>query len=487
MEAYSRIRLLGEGSFGKCYLVRDLRDQSICVIKCISLRGLQAQELEEVEREAKIMERLKHPSIVGFREKFQISKHELCIAMEYAEGGDLQARIKAQRAKYFAESQVLDWFVQLCLAVKHLHDRKVLHRDLKTQNIFLTSNGRVKLGDFGISRVLRSTLDSARTLVGTPYYLSPEIVESKPYSFKSDIWALGVILYEIASLKPPFDEVSLHRLAVKIVAGSYDPLPSHYSAELKLLVGKILCRNPADRPTINEILELPLIKSRISQFLSESVRAREFSHSILHNHYFFSDAPKQLIDRPLMNSPKPPQSTGDECCFDMSCGSMDTSQLESFCLDEVAVAHFTTESTAAIGTEPPLSEDTKEVCGIFKSDLASCNLMDQSWNSEDAALSAELETVLHGSKVQSETMGYSKIESLRIYLEEYLGDMFIDVYAVVKPIYSAHPGCGFEAYYEGLSVYLDRKSQEQVLPTLCVLLYMEECFESEAPVDISFD
>jgi NIMA (never in mitosis gene a)-related kinase len=97
----------------------------------------------------------------------------------------------------------------------------------------LTKSGLVKLGDFGIARVLNQTLDKAKTMVGTPYYLSPEIIENKPYSFKTDIWSLGVILYELCALKPPFNADSLHFLALKIVKGQYPPMPSHYSNDLK--------------------------------------------------------------------------------------------------------------------------------------------------------------------------------------------------------------------------------------------------------------
>ena len=105
----------------------------------------------------------------------------------------------------------------MCLAIKHCHDRKILHRDLKTANIFLTKKEFVKLGDFGIARVLSNTRSNAKTVVGTPYYLSPEIIESSPYSFKSDIWSLGVILYEMCALVPPFNAQSLHQLAQRII------------------------------------------------------------------------------------------------------------------------------------------------------------------------------------------------------------------------------------------------------------------------------
>ena len=126
--------------------------------------------------------------------------------MEYADGGDLQGKVKKMKQKkeatgskscYIPEEEILRIFTQICLAIKHLHDRKILHRDLKSQNIFLTKQGIVKLGDFGISKVLSHTKENVKTIVGTPYYLSPEIVENKPYNHKSDIWSLGILLYEM--------------------------------------------------------------------------------------------------------------------------------------------------------------------------------------------------------------------------------------------------------------------------------------------------
>ena len=145
----------------------------------------------------------------------------------------------------------------------------------------------VKLGDFGIAKVLSSTMANARTVVGTPYYLSPEIVQSKPYSFKSDIWSLGVVLYELAALKPPFDAPSLHFLAMKIVRGAFNPLPSSYSQEFKSLVGQLINTNERMRPDINQILAKPIIQNRIKTFLTETVYRTEFSHTILHKQNVF--------------------------------------------------------------------------------------------------------------------------------------------------------------------------------------------------------
>eukprot|EP01017_Pseudomicrothorax_dubius_P032782 TRINITY_DN4329_c0_g1_i10.p1 TRINITY_DN4329_c0_g1~~TRINITY_DN4329_c0_g1_i10.p1 ORF type:complete len:460 (-),score=128.56 TRINITY_DN4329_c0_g1_i10:359-1738(-) len=124
-------------------------------------------------------------------------------------------------------------------------------------------------------------------MVGTPYYLSPEIIENKPYSFKSDIWSLGVILYELCALRPPFDGDSLHHLALKIVKGTYSPIPSQYSRELKNLITSMLSLDAARRPTINQILKQPIITNRIKCFLSDSLMRNEFSHTILHKQNIF--------------------------------------------------------------------------------------------------------------------------------------------------------------------------------------------------------
>ena len=203
--------------------------------------------------------------------------------MDYADGGDLSMKIKEQNGVLFPEDKILDWFTQVCLAIKHIHDRKILHRDIKSQNIFLTKNGQVKLGDFGIAKCLNQAQDKAKTYVGTPYYLSPEIINSQPYGFKSDIWSLGVLLYEMCALKMPFDASNLPQLYIKIINCSYQPLNNMYSNELKELVKEMLNETSVKRPTISEILNKPIIKSRIKKFLNESEFSMEFSHTILHD------------------------------------------------------------------------------------------------------------------------------------------------------------------------------------------------------------
>ncbi|CAD8124299.1 unnamed protein product [Paramecium sonneborni] len=273
----------------------------------MDLAAMTPQEKDETLREAKIIEFLSHPNIVKFREVYKTKKGRLCIVMEYADGGDLSQKIKEAKGKCLSENQILDWFTQICLAIKHVHDRKIIHRDLKGQNIFLTKEGQVKLGDFGIARILKKTVEKAKTMVGTPYYISPEIIEGKPYTFMTDIWSLGVILYELCALQPPFNAESLHFLALNIVKGQYKPIPAHYSKELKQLVQCLLQVDQRRRPTIQEILKMPVITNRIKSFLTETIQRAEFSHTIFHNKVFEVKGNLNQVNLIINEQPCPPQ------------------------------------------------------------------------------------------------------------------------------------------------------------------------------------
>ncbi|XP_077608714.1 serine/threonine-protein kinase Nek3 isoform X2 [Crocuta crocuta] len=196
---------------------------------------------------------MKHPNIVAFKESFEAEGH-LYIVMEYCDGGDLMQKIKHQKGKLFPEDTILNWFTQMCLGVNHIHKKRVLHRDIKSKNIFLTQNGKVKLGDFGSARLLSSPMAFACTYVGTPYYVPPEIWENMPYNNKSDIWSLGCILYELCTLKHPFQANSWKSLILKICQGSLRPLPPQYSCELQQLIKQMFKRNPSHRPSATTLL-----------------------------------------------------------------------------------------------------------------------------------------------------------------------------------------------------------------------------------------
>ncbi|NXG54315.1 NEK3 kinase, partial [Hemiprocne comata] len=252
MEEYKVLKVLGEGSFGRALLVHHQISDQKYAMKEIRL-PLSSSDVENSRKEAILLAKMKHPNIVAYKESFEADGH-LYIVMEYCDDGDLMQKIKHQRGRLFPEDTILHWFVQMCLGVKHIHDKHVLHRDIKSKNVFLTQNGKVKLGDFGSARLLAHPVSYACTYVGTPYYVPPEIWESMPYNNKSDIWSLGCILYELCTLKHPFQANSWKHLILKICKGSYNPLPSHYSYELHYLIKQMFKRNPRNRPSASTIL-----------------------------------------------------------------------------------------------------------------------------------------------------------------------------------------------------------------------------------------
>eukprot|EP00792_Barthelona_sp_PAP020_P006096 TRINITY_DN2906_c0_g2_i1.p1 TRINITY_DN2906_c0_g2~~TRINITY_DN2906_c0_g2_i1.p1 ORF type:complete len:761 (-),score=285.57 TRINITY_DN2906_c0_g2_i1:136-2382(-) len=284
MNAYQVVRTVGKGSFGQAKLVRHRETRKQYIIKTIQIENMGANERREALNEIRVLSQLNHPFIVRYRDSF-VEDRILHIVMDYAENGDLHRMIKerATRGVLFSEDQIWTWFVQMCLALKHVHDRKILHRDLKTQNIFLTKDRNVAMGDFGIARVLKNTMDCAHTAIGTPYYLSPEICEDKPYNNKSDIWSLGCVLYEMATLKHAFNANSMKGLVARILKGSYPPISSKYSPELSRTISIMLQRNPASRPSINQLLRMPALQSRVRSLLSQTLVRAEFSHTIIHN------------------------------------------------------------------------------------------------------------------------------------------------------------------------------------------------------------
>lgn len=266
MENYRELRCIGKGSFGEVWLVKDKRDKRKYVVKRQEFHLPKDQE--QAAKEVGMLSNLRHPNIVGYREAF-VKDRFIFMVMQYCDGGDLDGLIEAHRhaSEYFAEGDMLHCFSQLCLAVDFLHQNKVLHRDLKPQNVFLTSNNMVRLGDFGVARTLESTMEMAQTFVGTPYYLSPELVRNEPYNSKSDMYSLGVILYELAMLRRPYEASDMPKLVTKIVTAEYDRV-THYSDELASLVDSLLARDPASRPSAADVLQQAIIQRRLRLFLT---------------------------------------------------------------------------------------------------------------------------------------------------------------------------------------------------------------------------
>lgn len=265
---YEELDMIGRGNFGAANLVKHRKTGGKFVSKKILLKSLSEKEQNGALLEANLLKQLKHSHIVAYEGSY-IEKGVLIIIMEYCEVGDLAHYIKRRKAKneHFTEDEILNWFIQIAIALEYIHGRKVIHRDIKTSNIFLTGNGTVKLGDFGISKVLENTNEAAMTVVGTPYYMSPEVCENKPYTFKSDVWALGCVLYELCTLEHAFLADNLLGLVYKIVKGNYDDIPEIYSQDMKDLVATILNKDDTARPTVKDILLAPYLKSKMEEFI----------------------------------------------------------------------------------------------------------------------------------------------------------------------------------------------------------------------------
>ncbi|XP_039723457.1 serine/threonine-protein kinase Nek4 isoform X4 [Pteropus medius] len=199
--------------------------------------------------------------------------------MGFCEGGDLYRKLKEQKGQLLPESQVVEWFVQIAMALQYLHEKHILHRDLKTQNVFLTRTNIIKVGDLGIARVLENHCDMASTLIGTPYYMSPELFSNKPYNYKSDVWALGCCVYEMATLKHAFNAKDMNSLVYRIIEGKLPPMPKDYSPELAELIRTMLSKRPEERPSVRSILRQPYIKHQISLFL-EATKAKTSKNNI---------------------------------------------------------------------------------------------------------------------------------------------------------------------------------------------------------------
>lgn len=257
-QGYAMVRQIGKGSFGRALLVRNKGSKEF-VVKEVKLTNLSASEKDLARLEIKVLRSVSHPNIVRYIDHFEDNSH-LYIVMEYADSGDLGKVLKGARMPLL-ESEVLDYFVQICMALEHIHSKQVLHRDLKPSNVFLSNNKKlVKMGDFGISTILQGAHAQVKTQCGTPYYFSPELCQKKAYNSKSDIWSLGCLLYEMLTLRRPFNGANMKLLMGNICVGQYAPLPVHFSKEVQNLVRKMLSHDPSKRPSMSAILAMTFIQ-----------------------------------------------------------------------------------------------------------------------------------------------------------------------------------------------------------------------------------
>ena len=263
------IKQLGSGAFSTVSLVKRKSDNTFYALKKVELSKMKPNEKDNSLNEIRLLASVNHKNIIAYKESFyDESSNTLNIILEYADGGDLQCKISSHKKikKYFNEKTIWSIFIQMVYGIKELHDRNIIHRDLKSANIFLMKNGICKLGDLNVSKVAKSGL--LKTQTGTPYFASPEVWSGKPYGLKSDIWSLGCILYQMASLKMPFQGNSFKEVYNNTSKCKYQPIPHIYSKELNIIIKKLLQIDPDKRPNCQQILEDPIINNKLKSLFN---------------------------------------------------------------------------------------------------------------------------------------------------------------------------------------------------------------------------
>jgi NIMA (never in mitosis gene a)-related kinase len=277
LPGFTVLKQLGQGSYGTVYKVRRQSDGKNYALKTVDLSALNQRQREDSVNEIRIMASVTSPFIIGFHEAI-IHNHRLSIVSEYAQLGDLAHIITRKRQKHrpFKEEAIWRFMLEMLEGLRVLHERGIVHRDLKSANILVVAPDLFKIGDLGISTVLQQR-QLAKTQIGTPMYLAPEVWKKRPYNSKCDIWSLGVLLYEMATFSYPYNARNARDLSVKVCTARAPQLTENYSRDLSHVIHLMLTQNPVQRPSVVELLEMPVIRSKNSLIVPflEAVRQSE--------------------------------------------------------------------------------------------------------------------------------------------------------------------------------------------------------------------
>jgi len=313
---FETLKAIGKGSFSQVYLVKRKKDSKIYALKSVYLERLEKKQQESSINEVRILASVQHPNVISYKEAFwDDNTNSLNIVMEYADDGDLYTKIKKMKEQkiIFDEKIIWDYSIQIIQGLKALHDKNIMHRDLKSENIFITKNNRCKIGDMNVSKVLKEKLLNTQT--GTPYYASPEVWMNKPYSYKSDLWSIGCVIYEMCELKTPFPGKDMEDLFVNICLNKVERINKIYSDELWYIIKKLLEVNVDKRFDCTQFLHNDIVKRKINElkknddiFNNNNINLNDIqedsNNSFLLNTFYFNDIndiKKQLPNKKYYN------------------------------------------------------------------------------------------------------------------------------------------------------------------------------------------
>ncbi|KZV50270.1 serine/threonine-protein kinase Nek6-like [Dorcoceras hygrometricum] len=260
MEDYEGIEQIGRGSFGAAFLVLHKTEKKKYVLKKIRLSKVAEKSKCTANQEINVIVKLQHPYILEYKNAWLDKGNCICIVTDYCEVGNMSEKIRMARGAYFPEEKLCKWLTQMLLAIDYLHSHRVPHRNLKLSNIFITKENDIRLGDFGLGKLLDEE-GLASTVVGKPNYMCPELLtDNMPYGYKSDIWSLGCCMFEIAAHQQAFKAPDMAGLVNKINKCLLSPFPHIYSSTLKQIIKSMLRKCPEHRPTAAELLRHPHLK-----------------------------------------------------------------------------------------------------------------------------------------------------------------------------------------------------------------------------------
>ncbi|XP_017768234.1 PREDICTED: serine/threonine-protein kinase Nek8-like [Nicrophorus vespilloides] len=254
METYNKLKQLGKGTFGTVYLCERIHNKLKIVVKEIN-GDLDNKQVEVAKNEVAVLKALNHPNVIQYYDSY-LKNGTFFIVMEYAKHGNLYELINRSKPNFIEKDKILSIFVQTLMGLDHIHSKSIIHRDMKCENVLLTGiNGDiVKIGDFGISKILEMNYGKTNTIIGTTNYLAPEICDGQPYDTKSDIWSLGCILYELCALERLYSG-SMSSVIVAIKAGRRKRINVDIlGSELQRIIDSMVEVNPALRPTTTALL-----------------------------------------------------------------------------------------------------------------------------------------------------------------------------------------------------------------------------------------